>query len=61
MSFAWVAMTVWAGFTTKLQITARSTKKVGIFTAHLTFLIYDTGKYLLEKEKLIKENNWSLE
>jgi len=54
-------MIAWAGFITKLPITARNTKKVGVLTAHNTLIIQRIGKYLLEKEKLIKENNWSLE
>lgn len=51
------------GFIIKLLTTHRNTKKaslechsLNIFVDHLTL-----GKYLLEREKLVKENAWTLD
>ena len=56
-------MTVLAGSTTRLLIKARNIKKVRFYNS----LVYrgcqtsSQGKYLLEREKMVKENNWKLD
>ena len=59
-------MTAWGGSTTRPQIHRRSTRKVSLhqhFTEskHMVLRNLTTGKYLLEREKLVKENAWKLD
>ena len=61
MYFVWAATTVLAGSITKPQTIYRNTKKV-----HIVFFFYYLtenwlGKFLLEREKLVKENAWTLD
>lgn len=64
MYFVWVVMNVSVGSITKQQTNYRNTKKVRISCPNI-FLFYLTemlsGKYLLEREKLVKENAWTLD
>ena len=64
MYFVWAVMSVSVGSITKQQTIHRNTKKVHIFRSSI-FLFYLTeiwpGKYLLEREKLVKENAWTLD
>jgi hypothetical protein len=65
MSIAWDVTIGWDGITSKLRITLRDIKKVPWFLPIWSFcatnLIPWTGKYMLEREKLVKENNWEPE
>lgn len=67
MHIAWVATSASVGFTTKPLTFRRNIRK-----ASASFKICaienqgeidnrDPGKYLLERERLVKENNWKLE
>ena len=61
---AWGVTIVWAGTITRLPTTHRSTRKVrNLRSAWNTFvkLKLFIGKYLLEREKLVKENKWKLD
>jgi hypothetical protein len=56
-------MSEWAGFITRPRISARSIKKASRL-CDCPIRSPDrevTGKYLLEREKLIKENAWKLD
>ena len=62
------AMNASGGSTTKLLISPRNTRKVSVFsrTPLFTYLVQsrllgNIGKYLLEREKLVKENAWKLD
>ena len=62
------AMNALDGSTTKLLISPRNTRKVGVFSRTPLFtylaqsrLLGNIGKYLLEREKLVKENAWKLD
>lgn len=61
MYFAWAAMSVSVGFIIKQQIICRNIKKV-IHVCMFSFWLTEIwlGKYLLERERLIKENAWNL-
>lgn len=69
MYFVWAVMSVSAGSITKQQTIYRNTKKVHISCFEYNFLCHHTenfiyiwpGKFLLEREKLVKENAWSLD
>jgi hypothetical protein len=63
MYSALVATSDWDGFTIKLLTIHRNTRKAStqcyiqsIYVDRLT-----SGKYLLEREKLVKENAWTLD
>jgi hypothetical protein len=63
MCFVLDVTIVWAGTTTKRPITHRNTRKVSLAAPAASVLATNlrTGKYLLEREKLIKENSWKLD
>jgi hypothetical protein len=61
MSFAWDATTDWDGTITKLPTTHRNIKKVCHVQTPVFYRLSLLGKYLLERERLVKENNWNLE
>lgn len=63
MCSVWAAMTVWDGTTTRRPTAPRNIRKVSNPFGIARFeqaLIEIIGKYLLEREKLVKENNWIL-
>lgn len=64
MCIAWDVTTVLDGTIIKLRIFRRNTRKASILSACLetdtTSNVSGTGKYLLEREKLVKENAWQL-
>lgn len=65
MYSAWDAMNALGGIIGKPRIILRSTKKVinplcGVGTIKSTRFSL-TGKYLLEREKLVKDNAWKLD
>ena len=62
------AMNALGGSTTKLLMPPRNIRKVGVFSRNLflkylaqSHLLGNLGKYLLEREKLVKENAWKLD
>lgn len=64
MCFVSGAATGLGGITTKRQTSHKSTKKVGLFLFALFMALLtlkNTGKYLLERERLLKDNAWMLE
>ena len=68
MYFVWDVMSVSAGSITKQQTIYRNTKKVHIScrVCRVYFSFYYLteiwpGKFLLEREKLVKENAWTLD
>jgi hypothetical protein len=64
MYFVSGAVTGLGGITTRHQISRKSTKKVRLFLcAHLWSppTLKNIGKYLLERERLVKDNAWTLE
>jgi hypothetical protein len=64
MYFVSGAMTGLGGIITKRRISRKSTKKVSLFIcAHLwpPPILKNIGKYLLERERLVKDNTWTLE
>ena len=63
MYFVSDAVTGLGGITTRHRISRKSTKKVSRFLcAHLwpSLTLKNTGKYLLERERLVKDNAWTL-
>ena len=56
-------MNGWGGIIIRLLIICRSIRKVGgcIASLVLRWHLSTLGKYLLEREKLIKENSWVLD
>lgn len=63
MSFVSVAVTGLDGITTKRRTSRRNTRKVGL-SSHprfSTLRFLQKGKYLLERERLVKDNAWTLD
>ena len=66
MSFVSVAMIGLDGITTKHRTSRRSTRKVSL-SIHTSYLVLlplsfsNGGKYLLERERLVKDNAWTLD
>jgi hypothetical protein len=60
-------MSAWGGFITKPPIHHKNTRKVSHHLATASrfelMVLYNvtSGKYLLEREKLVKENAWKLD
>ena len=64
MCFVLGAATGLVGITIKHRTSCKSTKKVCLFlSAHLWVppTLKNSGKYLLERERLVKDNAWMLE
>jgi hypothetical protein len=63
ISFVSGAVTGLGGITTKRRTSHRSTRKVGlsIHPVLLSTEVPSEGKYLLERERLVKDNAWKLD
>jgi hypothetical protein len=63
MSFVLVAVTGLDGITTKPRTSRKNTRKVGFMysTSLLSVEVLYKGKYLLERERLVKDNAWTLD
>ena len=64
MCFVSGAATGLGGITTKHRTSRKSTKKVSLFLFARLWApptLKNSGKYLLERERLVKDNAWTLE